>query len=136
MNANFISCLCHREQLAAYTQLPPEPEFPSNQATPDLLATAQPRPPSGDTLRDEIVRKEGVASPLLRREQVLEPSPFRQRTRSFVRKRPEKEVPKKEGRGLKKRSSLTMSLPNLADIDDLGNIASSKQPIYIPVYVG
>ena len=71
---------------------------------------------------------------MLRKERVLEPSPFRDRSRSSVAgKRP----PKREAvKSLKKSSCLSMSLPNLADIDDLGNLSSSRQPVYIPVYVG
>ena len=29
-----------------------------------------------------------------------------------------------------------MSLPNLLDIDDLDTLPQSKQPVFIPVYVG
>ncbi len=106
-----------------------QPVRPSNQVTPDLLATSQPRIPG--SLRDEIVQKEGTSSPLLGKEPL---SPFRGRTHTVVSRPARKE--RSSSSNLKKSSGLTMSLPNLLDIDDLDTLPQSKQPVFIPVYVG
>ena len=82
---------------------------------------------------DEIVQKEGVACPVLRGEQLLEPSPFSHgRSGSFVVRR------KRRGSGnLQSHAELTMSLPNLLDIDNIENPPpANRHSVFIPVYVG
>ena len=84
-------------------------------AHPDLLVTTHSYPTDKDSLMEEIAQKEGMASPLLRREHVLQPSPFLRSTRSgsFIRKK------KKKPSNLKSNAVLSLSLPNLADVDEL-----------------
>ena len=80
---------------------------------------------------EEIVQKEGKASPLLRREHLLEPSPFQHaRSGSFVgRRRPPKT-------NLASMAAITLSLPNLADADGLEAVPkANRNSLYIPVYV-
>lgn len=68
-------------------------------------------PGGGGSLMAEIANKEGMSSPMLRMEHVLQPSPFLRSARvgSMRHRRP-------QGSRLKAHSS---SLPNLADIDSL-----------------
>ena len=116
----------YREQLEQYKQTP---AIEAKQATPDLLVTTIPtRPRSGGSLRDEIAEKDGYCSPLIRHEAALEPSPFRNRTRSFMKK-------PRSNKSLKEQNTLTMSLPNIADIDNIDSLSSTKQLVYVPVYV-
>lgn len=90
-------------------------------AKPDLLATTRYLADTG-SLMQEIAAKEGMASPLLRREQVLLPSPF-QRTRagSMRKGRPPPS-------NLKSRAALSLSLPNLADVDSLESLEAPQLP--------
>ena len=87
-------------------------------ARPDLLAVTGHTDKLGGSLMSEIADKEGLASPLLRMEHVLQPSPFLRAARSgsVRRKRPEAER-------LKAHSS---SLPNLADIDNLDTLEAPQ----------
>lgn len=102
-----------------------------SEAQPDLLANTRKRKPEKDSLMEEIVQKEGKASPLLRREQLLEPSPFQHsRCGSFVARR------RKPQTNLTNLSSLTLSLPNLADADAMEQLPkANRNSVFIPVYV-
>ena len=110
-----------------------EEDNPS-EAQPDLLANTRRHKPSRDSLMTEIMQKEGKASPLLRREHLLEPSPFQHtRSGSFVARR-KKLSPSQTN--LKSQAALTMSLPNLADADALENMpVANRNSVFIPVYV-
>ena len=88
-------------------------------ARPDLLQTtrAYRTGDSGGSLMAEIADKEGLSSPLLRMEHILQPSPFMRSARAgSVRNR------KSKGSRLKAQAALSSSLPNLADIDSLENL--------------
>ena len=125
-----------RSQMEQYTKHgtfeESEDDNPS-EAQPDLLANTRRHKPSRDSLMAEIVQKEGKASPLLRREHLLEPSPFQHaRSGSFVarRKKPSSQT------NLASQAALTMSLPNLADADALENMpVANRNSVFIPVYV-
>lgn len=92
-------------------------------ARPDLLATHSYQ---GDTLMQEIAQKEGMASPLLRREHMLQPSPFlRSKRAGSMRRSKAPAMPA----SLSRHSALSTSLPNLADVDNLEILAApSFQP--------
>ena len=93
-------------------------------ARPDLLAAHHSY--QGDTLMQEIAQKEGMASPLLRREHVLQPSPFLRSQRAGSMRR--SKAPTVPG-NLSRHSALSTSLPNLADVDSLDVLAApSIQP--------
>lgn len=90
-------------------------------ARPDLLATHSYHPDTG-SLMQEIIAKEGHASPLLRREHVLLPSPFqRTRARSMRKNRT-------HTRNLKSQAALSLSLPNLADVESLESLECPPPP--------
>ena len=108
---------------------------PPSEAPPDLLANTRRHKPSRDSLMAEIVQKEGKASPLLRREHLLEPSPFQHaRSGSFVARRKKPSLSPQTN--LKSQAALTMSLPNLADADALESMpVANRNSVFIPVYV-
>ncbi len=88
-------------------------------ARPDLLSTHHAY--HGDTLMQEIAQQEGMASPLLRQEHVLQPSPFLRSQRTGSMRRSKAPVaPSNLGR----LAALSMSLPNLADVVDLETLAA------------
>ena len=107
---------------------------PPSEAPPDLLANTRRHKPSRDSLMAEIMQKEGKASPLLRREHLLEPSPFQHaRSGSFVARR---KKPSSSQTNLTSQAALTMSLPNLADADALERMpVANRNSVFIPVYV-
>lgn len=82
-------------------------------ARPDLLATMHSYRTDTGSLMQEIAAKEGVASPLLRKEYVLLPSPFQRARAGSMRKS------RTHTGNLKSRAALSLSLPNLADVDSL-----------------
>ena len=86
-------------------------------ARPDLLAAHHAY--HGDTLMQEIAQKEGMSSPLIRQEHVLQPSPFLRSHRSGSMRRSQAPVVTAPSSNLKSRAALSMSLPNLADVDSL-----------------
>lgn len=88
-------------------------------ARPDLLSTTYGHTDTG-SLMQEIAAKEGVASPLLRRELVLLPSPFQRMRAGSMRKG------KRQASNLK-RNTLSLSLPNLADVESLESL--ERQPL-------
>ena len=102
-----------------------------SEAQPDLLANTRRHKPAKDSLMEEIVQKEGKASPLLRKEHLLEASPFQHaRCGSFVARR------RKPKTNLANLASLTLSLPNLADADALEDLPkANRNSVFIPVYV-
>lgn len=120
-------CVC-RKELEAYsrhgaTTCTEDEEVESlmqrGVARPDLLATTRPYYGGGDTggsLMQEIAEKEGMASPLLRKEYVLQPSPFLRTRAASMRKK------KSHVGNLKSQAALSLSLPNLADIDNLDTV--------------
>ena len=92
---------------------------------PDLLAATQHayQPHSGNTLMQEIAQKEGLASPLLRQEQVLLASPFLRSSRAGSMRKARMPV---ITTNLRSQATLSSSLPNLADIDSLDALAPAN----------
>ena len=80
---------------------------------PDMLVTTQ-NPSDRGSLMAEIVQKEGMASPLIRGEHILQPSPFLRSARSgsMIKRKP-------RAGNLRNNAAFSMSLPNLADVDSL-----------------
>lgn len=97
-------------------------------ARPDLLPTHLHA--DKGSLMEEIAAKEGIASPLLRKEHVLQPSPFlRARASSARRKKP----PQAHVQAQRAKVKLSLSLPNLADIDNLEEaLPSNRYSAYLP----
>ena len=89
-------------------------------ARPDLLVAHHNNQDTG-SLMMEIVEKEGIASPMILKEQVLLPSPFLRTARAgSMRGRG------KKASNLKSQAVLSLSLPNLADVDYLESLESPQ----------